>query len=180
MLYVLARARVTRNVCEKVAQNVAKSISCENYTQRLPWKKSSPITYYGSYIYIFTKTARSKQSPNRRKIHPIWSPWLWPNLLILDPGGNWNLCRKILSRSFGWNSPIQWTRAFFCKSYLFLRLSVFANYESSFYTNVYIWGCSCLQLSEVGYSKLVLLQVREVYYYLAGKFWIKLVKCKPL
>jgi hypothetical protein len=67
-VYLLLGSRVTRCVCEKVAQNVAQPFFVKNSTQLLPWKKVAQLFVLFLYI-IFTKTTypKCKQSPNRRK-----------------------------------------------------------------------------------------------------------------
>jgi hypothetical protein len=58
--------RVTRCVCEKVAQNVAQDISCENEYKTFTLEKAAQLLVLGISV-IFTETTQSKQSPNRRK-----------------------------------------------------------------------------------------------------------------
>jgi hypothetical protein len=70
--------RVTRCVCEKVAQNVAQSISCENYYITCGVEKSSPV--FGATSESFTKTTQSKQSPVER----IFSQSGHPDFYVLD------------------------------------------------------------------------------------------------
>jgi hypothetical protein len=66
--------RVTRCVCEKVAQNVAQSIFWENYYQGFTVEKVAQLFWATSVI--FTKAALRKQSPNMRKFEQSGHPTL--------------------------------------------------------------------------------------------------------
>jgi hypothetical protein len=55
---------VTGCVCEKVAQNIAQSIFCENYYISVTEEK---VTIIWATSVIFTKTTQRKQSANRQK-----------------------------------------------------------------------------------------------------------------
>jgi hypothetical protein len=54
---------------KKIAQNVAKYISCENYYIAFTVEKVAQL--FCTTSVIFTKTTQCK-------IRPIWSPWLHP------------------------------------------------------------------------------------------------------
>jgi hypothetical protein len=69
-------SRVTRCVCEKVAQNVAQSIFVIKYYVTFALERICTID--GSTSVIFTNTTQRKQPLNRRKFaqsgHPVTRP----------------------------------------------------------------------------------------------------------
>jgi hypothetical protein len=71
-----ATSRVTGWVWEKITQNVAQSIFCQNQNRR----KSSPkmrATYFCNFVKSYLKVTIT----NWAKIRSIWSPWLPPYTL---------------------------------------------------------------------------------------------------
>jgi hypothetical protein len=69
---ICSRYRVTRWVCEKVAQYEAQPIICQNYYTTVPWKKVAKIF---ALFCNFQNTAQRKQLPNRPNFaqcgHPV-------------------------------------------------------------------------------------------------------------
>jgi hypothetical protein len=65
------RLRVTRWVCEKIAQNVAQPNFCQNQCTTFTVGKSGPKIRATSVI---KKTAKNTQSPNCRKFRSPWIP----------------------------------------------------------------------------------------------------------
>jgi hypothetical protein len=61
----------TRCVCEKVTQDVAQSISCENECATFTVETSSPII--SAIFVIFTKKLPKEAVAKWAKIRPIWS-----------------------------------------------------------------------------------------------------------
>jgi hypothetical protein len=61
--------RVTRYVCEKVAQNVGQPIFCQN-----KYKTGKNGLKFFASIVIFQKLPKSKQPPNRRKFDQSGHP----------------------------------------------------------------------------------------------------------